>query len=112
MSNHGAYLLTFTLIAARPAVAQWHVGLELSTTRYRGSAHDTSGSNGPASFRPGDATAVGLRLNHGMGRTPVDILAAYGKAGLTATGSGLTLTDKTAGELFEGEILLNFQVVG
>ena len=112
MSNHGAYLLTFTLIAARPAVAQWHVGLELSTTRYRGSAHDTSGSNGPASFRPGDATTVGLRLNHGMGRTRVDILAAYGKAGLTATGPGLTLTDKTAGELFEGEILLNFQVVG
>ena len=40
------------------------------------------------------------------------MLASYGKAGLTATGPGLTLTDKTAGQLFEAEVLLSFQVVG
>jgi hypothetical protein len=112
MNNHRVVLLTLTVMAARPAAAQWDVGLELSTTRFRASSRDTSGSSGPASFRPGDATTVGLRLNHGMGRARVDVLAAYGKAGLTATGPGLSLTDKTAGQLFEGEILLNFRVVG
>jgi hypothetical protein len=112
MSNYRAVLLSFTLILARPAAAQWDVGLELRTTRFQASAHDTSGSSGPTNFRPGDATTIGLRMNHGIGRARVDMLASYGKAGLTATGPGLTLTDKTAGQLFEAEVLLSFQVVG
>ena len=112
MSNYRAVLLTLTLIIARPAAAQWDVGLELRTTHFRASSRDTSGSSGPTNFRPGDATTIGLRMNHGIGRARVDMLASYGKAGLTATGPGLTLTDKTAGQLFEAEVLLSFQVVG
>ena len=112
MSNYRAVLLTFTLILARPAAAQWDVGLELRTTHFRASSHDTSGSSGPTNFRPGDATTIGLRMNHGIGRARVDLLASYGKAGLTATGPGLTLTDKTAGQLYEAEMLVNFQVAG
>jgi len=112
MSDHAAVFLTLALIAARPAAAQWDVALELSTTRYRGSSHDTSGSSGPPSFRPGDATTIGLRLYHAVGRVRVGLQASYGKPGLAGTGSGLTITDKTAGQLYEGGMLLNFQVVG
>src|SRR3954470_12244661 len=110
MNNYRAVLLVLTLILARPAKAQWDVGLELRVTRFRASSHDTSGSSGPTNFRPGDVTTIGLRMNHRIGRARVDLLTSYGKAGLTATGPGLTLTDKTAGQLYEAELLLSFRV--
>ncbi len=98
-------------LAAAPAAAQWDVGLELTTTRYRGSAHDTSNGSGPPSFRPGDATTIAMRVDRTINRMRFALRASYGKPGLALSGPGLTITDKTAGELFEGSALASFQVV-
>ncbi len=98
-------------LAASPAAAQWDVGLELTTTRYRGSVHNTSDS-GPPSYRPGDATTSALRVDRTINRLRVGLRGSYGKPGLALHGPGLTITDKTSGELFEGSALVSFQMVG
>jgi len=97
--------------AAAPAAAQWDLGLQLSTSHYRGTAHDTTNS-AAQNLRPGDATTIGLRLDHAIGRARVALQAAYGKPGITATAPGLMLTDKTTGELLEVGTLINFRVAG
>lgn len=108
----GAVLLVFVSAAATPVAAQWDIGLELSTTHYRGSSRDTSGSVGPETFRPGDATTIGIRVNRAIGPARLGFQTSYGKVGLTAAGPGLTLTDNSTGQVFEGRLLVNFRVVG
>jgi hypothetical protein len=108
----GAAVLLFWTITNAPAAAQWDIGLEVRTMRYRGSSHDTANSGGPETFRPANATAVGLRLERALGQARFGFHASYAGVGLTAAGPGLILTDNSTGQLIEGQLLLNFRVVG
>ncbi len=89
--------------------AQWYVGLGLTATHYRGAARDTSGN---PNARPGDATMVGVRFERSVGHARVGLHLSYGKPGFSLTGHGLTITDRTAGQLFEAAAPLNFRVGG
>jgi len=95
-----------------PVAAQWDIAFEISTTHYRGSSHDTTGSNSPLTLRPANATNVGLRLDRAIGRARAGLRASYATVGLTAAGPGLILTDNSTGQLLEGQLLVNFRVVG
>jgi hypothetical protein len=91
------------------ARAQWYVGLQLATANYRGSAIDTSGNPHAG---PGGGTALGLRLERSAGQARVGLKLSYGKPGLSITGQGLTVTDKTAGQLIESAAVVSFRVGG
>src|SRR2546427_4358869 len=108
----GVALLVLVVGPAAPATAQWHIGLELSTTHYRGSSHDTTNGGRPSTFRPANATTFGLRVDRAVGRARLGLDASYAGVGLTAAGPGLTLTDNSTGQLLEGQLLVNFPVVG
>ena len=94
------------------AVAQWNVGVEVGAARFGGSAHDTANTGAPSQWRPGDATTIGVRAGRDVGRIGVGLRASYGKPGLAATGQGLTVSDKTSGELIEVAALLAVRVGG
>jgi len=89
--------------------AQWYVGFGLMATRYGGTARDTSGN---PKARPGDATMVGVRFERSVGQARVGLRLSYGTPGLSLTGQGLTITDRTAGQLIEAAVPLNFRVGG
>src|SRR3989442_13088227 len=110
----GVALLFLVAVTTPPApvAAQWDIGFEISTTRYRGSSHDTTGSNSPLTLRPANATNVGLRVDRAIGRARLGLRASYASVGLTAAGPGLVLIDNSTGQLLEGQLLANFQVVG
>jgi len=108
-------LVFVTSLVALPvvtAVAQWSVGVELGTARFGGSAHDTANTGSPTQWRPGDVPTIGLRLERGLGRFGVGLKGSYGKAGLSAIGQGLTVTDKTSGQLIEVATLVAVRVGG
>ena len=96
-------LLTLVLVcgAVTNAAAQWYVGVEVSTTRYGGSSHDTSGTHTASDGRPGDATVWQLRVGKNWQRFGVALRAGRSKPGLAITGQGVNVTDKTAGSLSE-----------
>jgi hypothetical protein len=94
------------------AMGQWSIGLEAGVGRFGGSAQDTTNGSGPPHWRPGDVTTIGLRLERGLGRIGVGLKGSYGKPGLTATGEGLTITDKTSGESVEVATLVAVRVGG
>src|SRR6266576_4301631 len=105
-------LLALVAVTTAPATAQWHVGFEISTTHYRRSSRDTANSGGPDTFRPADATQLGVRVDRAVGRARLALRASYASVGLTAAGPGLVLIDNSTGQLLEGQLLANFQVVG
>jgi len=108
-------LVVVALLVALPmeaARSQWTVGLEVGTARFGGSARDTANGSGPPQWRPGDVTTIGLRVARDMGRIGVGLSASYGKPGLTATGPGLTITDKTSGESIELATVVAVRVGG
>ncbi len=94
------------------AICQWTIGLEVGAARFGGSAHDTSNGSGPPQFRPGDAPTIGLRLERGVGRVGIGLKGSYGKPGLSAIGQGLTVTDKTSGQLIELATVVAVRVGG
>ena len=103
------------LLAVVPGAAvsgQWYVGLEIGSTYYGGSAHDTSNGNGPPWFRPGAAQVIGLRVARTMGRFGAALRVSYAKPGLAVDGNDLTVVDKSSGELFEGATLVAVRVGG
>jgi len=108
----GIAVLVLVAVTTAPAAAQWHIGFEISTTHYRGSARDTANSGGPESFRPANATQLGVRVDRAVGRARLGLRASYASVGLTAAGPGLILIDNSTGHLLEGQLLANFQVVG
>ncbi|MGH2627478.1 MAG: hypothetical protein ACRDHY_12610, partial [Anaerolineales bacterium] len=82
-------LAVVAILLALPAglaVGQWRVGLEIATTRYGGSAHDTSNGGGPPTYRPGDAMMIGVRLERVIGRVGAGLRASIGKPGLAVGG--------------------------
>src|ERR1700694_3071041 len=87
--------------AFRPIAAQWHIGLELATTHYGGSARDTSGGHVASHGRPGDATMVGTRFGRDGRRYGIALRASYATTGLTVAGRGVSVTDRTTGRLLE-----------
>lgn len=108
----GSLLLALVAVTAAPAAAQWDVGFEISTTHYRGSSRVTTDTGGPTSLRPANATALGVRLDRTIGRARLALQWSYARVGLTATAPNLTLTDNSVGTLLEGQLLVDFQVVG
>jgi hypothetical protein len=110
MRRLGAILLLLS-VAPVGAAAQWRFGMELTTTRFRGSAHTNSDSN-PPNVRPGDVTMVGLRLDRTIRRMRLGLRVSYAKQGMSFSGKELAIFVKTGGLLFEGSALASFQVVG
>src|SRR2546421_7711130 len=108
----GLLLLVAVTTSPAPVEAQWDIGFEIGTIRYRGSSHDTTGSNGPSTFRPANATRFGMRVDRAIGRKRLGLQVSYAAVGLTAAGPGLILTDNSTGQLLEAQLLVNFQVVG
>ena len=108
----GAALLVFMALITVPVAAQWDVGLEINTTHYRGSSRVANDSSGPTTLRPANATTFGVRVDRAVGRARLSLHASYASVGLTAAAPDLTLTDNSSGEVVEGQLLLNFQVVG
>ena len=108
-------LVVLALLVALPGSAvlgQWRVGLEVGSTRYGGSARDTSSRSGPPTFRPGAAPVVGLRVERMMGRLGAALRVSYAKPGLAVDGNDLTVVDKSSGELFEVATLVAVRVGG
>jgi hypothetical protein len=111
----GAASLVFVAVIAAPsapAAAQWNVGLEVSTTHYRGSSQAANDSSGPTRLRPSNATTLGVRVDRVIGRARLGLQISHATVGITAAAPGLTLTDNSTGEVYEGQLMLNFQVVG
>ena len=99
--------LVLLAATAHAVSAQWHIGLELAATGYGGSSHDTSNSHVASEGRPGDATAVTVRISRTWRRYGVALRASYAKPGLAVTGQDINLTDKTTGDLLEiGPVLI------
>jgi hypothetical protein len=105
-------LLLISCGAARPLAAQWNLGIELAATRYGGSSHDTSNSHVASQGRPGDATAISLRVGRNWRRYSVALRASYAKPGLAVAGNNINLTDKTTGDLLEVVPLVSTRVGG
>jgi len=105
-------ILIFGCGAARPLAAQWHLGVELAATRYGGSSHDTSSSHVASQGRPGDATAITIRIGKNWRRYGVALRGSYAKPGLAVAGNNINLTDKTTGDLFEIVPLMSTRVGG
>ena len=107
-----AAVLIFTAVIAVPVAAQWNVGLEINATHYRGSSRAATDSSGPTRVRPADATTFGVRVDRAIRRARLGLQVSYATVGLTASAPDLILTDNSSGEVFEGQLLLNFQVAG
>jgi hypothetical protein len=107
-----AAVLVFMAVIAVPVAAQWNVGLEINPTHYRGSSRAATDSSGPTRVRPSDATTFGVRVDRAIRRVRLGVQVSYATVGLTAAAPKLSLTDKSSGEVFEGQLLLNFQVAG
>lgn len=108
-------LALVALLAAFPdrlVLGQWSVGLELGSTRYDGSARDTSNGTGPPTLRPGDGAMAGVRLERVMGRFGAALRASMGTPGLAASGGDLTVIDKSVGQLIEVATLVAVRVGG
>jgi hypothetical protein len=98
--------------AVRPATAQWYVGVEIAATRYGGSSRDTSSGHVATQGRPGDASAISLRIARSWRRFGIALRGSYAKPGLAVTGQHVTLTDKRSGDVFEAATALSTQVGG
>jgi len=107
-------LAALVAVPAAAAALQWRVGLEIATARYGGSAHDTSSGTGPPTFRPSDATMVGVRVERAMqgGRLAVAVRASTSKPGLAGTGGDLTIIDKSTGRLTDLATVVAVRVGG
>lgn len=103
----GSWLLAVAV--SRPSVGQSHLGVEVSTTHYRGSARDTSGD---PHAHPGQSTTLGIRFDQGVGRVRVGLRLSYAEPGFSLSGQGLTITDKNSGNLLESAVFLSFRVGG
>ena len=102
-------VLVIAGISSRPAAGQWRIGLELMNTYYRGSAVDTSGN---PHVRPGNALMPTLHLDTRINSVRVALRMSYGKPGLSLTGQGVTITDRTSDQLFEATGTVGFRVGG
>ena len=96
-------------VCSRPAAAQWRLGLELLSSYYGGSAVYTSGN---PHARPGNAVMPTLHLDTRLSSVRVALRMSYGKPGVSVTGQGVTITDRTSDKLFEATGTVGFRVGG
>ena len=75
--TRAAIVSLVAVMAARPIAAQWDLGLELTTMRYRGTVHNTTDS-GPPNVRPSDATTVALRLDRTVSHVRIGLRVTDG----------------------------------
>ncbi|MGH8623362.1 MAG: hypothetical protein ACRET3_14605 [Burkholderiales bacterium] len=85
------------------------MGLELTSSYFRGSAVDTSGN---PHARPGNTLLATLRLDRRMENVRAALRFSYGRPGVSLTGEGLTITDGTSARLFEVTGTVGFRVGG
>lgn len=104
-----AFLFILACMSAEPAVGQWRIGLELMNTYFRGSAVDTSGN---PHARPGNAAMPTLHMETKVNDVRVALRFSYGKPGLSVTGQGVTITDKSSDKLYEALGTVGFHVGG
>ena len=107
-----AAVLVFMAVIAVPAAAQWNVAFEINATHDRGSSRAANDSSGPTRVQPANGTTFGVRVDRAIGRERLGLQVSYATVGITAAAPDLTLTDNSSGEVLEGQLLLNFQVVG
>lgn len=96
-------------ISSSPAAGQWRLGLELMNSYYRGSAVDTSGN---PHVRPGNALMPTLHLDTRINSMRVALRMSYSKPGLSLTGQGVTITDRTSDYLVEATGTVGFRAGG
>ena len=104
-----AFLSILACMSSGPAVGQWRIGLELMNTYYRGSAVDTSGN---PHARPGNAAMPTLHIETKVNDVRIALRLSYGKPGLSLTGQGVTITDKSSDKLYEALGTVGFHVGG
>ena len=92
--------------------AQWYAGIEVATHRYRGSAHDTSATHVAADGRPDGGAVIAVRLDRRWQRWRAALTISYANPGFAVGGSGLNVTDKTTGKLYELSSLISTRVGG
>ena len=102
-------VLAIALISSRPAAGQWRIGLELMNSYYRGSAVDTSGT---PHARPGNALMPTLHLDTRIKSVRVALRMSYSRPGLSLTGQGVTITDRSSDKLYEATGTAGFHVGG
>ena len=102
-------VLVIGVISARPAAGQWRIGLELMNSYYRGSAVDTSGN---PHARPGNALMYTLHLDTRLSGTRLALRLGYGKPGISLTGEGITITNRTSDKLYEAVGTVGFRAGG
>ena len=92
--------------------AQWHIGVEFTANRYRGSSYDTSSSHVVSEGRPGGGPAVGVLISRSWQRWRAALRLSYSNTGFALTGQGVNLTDKTTGQHVEAASLISTRVGG
>jgi hypothetical protein len=102
-------VLVIAVISSRPAAGQWRIGLELMNSYYRGSAVDTSGN---PHARPGNGLMPTLRLDTRINSVRVALRMSYSKPGLSLTGQGVTITDRSSDKLYEATGTVGFHIGG
>lgn len=105
-------LLSLCCGAVSRAAAQWHVGIELATHTYHGTARDTSSSHVVDEGRPGGGAGVGLVVRRDWRRMGAALRFSYANPGFAVSGQGVDLTDKTTGQLLELASLISTRVGG
>lgn len=107
-------LLTTALVfvAGTRVAAQWYVGADISASRYGGSSHDTSSGHAASDGRPGDATVLHVRIDRHWRRFGIALRLARSTPGLSVSGQGVNVTDKTSGGLTEVAAIVSTRVGG
>ena len=104
--------LVLLLGTMRSVPAQWHLGLELATIRYRGSSRDTSGSHVITGGGPAGGLALGISIGHHWRRLAGTVRIAYANPGFAVAGNDMSIVDKTTGRLAEATLLVGTRVGG
>lgn len=110
-----ALIPTFVVLSCgvcSSAAAQWYLGLEVAANRYRGSSYDTSRTHVASEGRPGGGPALALLLSRYWRRVGVALRISYANPGFAVSGQGLSITDKTTGQLAEFTSLISTRVGG
>jgi hypothetical protein len=113
MRTLAAVVVLAMMAALQPATAaaQWHIGLEVTATRFGGTARD-SANDAHTTLNPGASTMLGVRVDREGARWGVGFKVGYGKTGVRAAAGPISLTDKSVGDLIELDVLMQLQVGG
>lgn len=90
--------------------AQWRVGLEFATTRYRGTSRAASDTE--PTLRPGATNGVGVRVDRSWGRWGLALRVAASKPGLEGFIQSISLVDRSDGRALEPSVALAYRVGG